>query len=64
MQAFTKALLACALTLGIIDTASAYVGPGVGLSLLSALWRAGNRGVCGPDICAVMPVLADPDSTS
>jgi hypothetical protein len=38
MQAFTKALLACALTLGIIDTASAYVGPGVGLSLLSALW--------------------------
>jgi hypothetical protein len=28
----------CALTLGVIDTAAAYVGPGAGLSLVGAVW--------------------------
>jgi membrane protein implicated in regulation of membrane protease activity len=38
MKILVKTVLSCALTLGVINTASAYVGPGAGLSLLGALW--------------------------
>lgn len=38
MKIFMKTLLSCVLTVGVMNTASAYVGPGAGLSLLGALW--------------------------
>jgi membrane protein implicated in regulation of membrane protease activity len=38
MKTLSKTLLACALTIGVINTVSAYIGPGAGLSLLGALW--------------------------
>lgn len=38
MKILVKALLSCALTFGVVNTASAYVGPGAGLSLIGALW--------------------------
>ncbi len=38
MKILVKAVLSCALTVGAVNTASAYVGPGAGLSLLGALW--------------------------
>jgi membrane protein implicated in regulation of membrane protease activity len=38
MKILAKTLLTCALTLGVMHTAGAYVGPGAGLSLLGALW--------------------------
>ena len=38
MKTLAKTLLACTLTIGVINTVSAYIGPGAGLSLLSALW--------------------------
>jgi hypothetical protein len=38
MKSIAKTLLAFALMLGFMNAASAYVGPGAGLSLLGALW--------------------------
>ena len=38
MKILVKTVLSCALTFGVVNTASAYVGPGAGLSLLGALW--------------------------
>jgi drug/metabolite transporter (DMT)-like permease len=38
MKIITKTLLTFALMWGFMNTASAYVGPGAGLSLLGALW--------------------------
>jgi membrane protein implicated in regulation of membrane protease activity len=38
MKFFLRTLLTSVLTLGLMNTASAYVGPGAGLSLLGALW--------------------------
>lgn len=38
MKALAKTLLTCVLTIGVANTAAAYVGPGAGLSLLGAVW--------------------------
>lgn len=38
MKISTKASLACVLAVAVINPATAYVGPGAGLSLLSAPW--------------------------
>jgi membrane protein implicated in regulation of membrane protease activity len=38
MKSVTKILSVLALSLGLMNTAAAYVGPGAGLSLLGALW--------------------------
>ena len=38
MKTLAKILLTGALILGVMNPAAAYVGPGAGLSLLSALW--------------------------
>ena len=38
MRILIPVLVAAALTVGLADTAAAYVGPGAGLSLLGAFW--------------------------
>jgi hypothetical protein len=55
MKFFTKTLLGCALALGLMNTAAAYVGPGAGLSLLGALW-----GLLAAVLAAVTFIVAWP----
>ncbi len=38
MKVIARSVLTCVLTVGVMNTAAAYVGPGAGLSLLGALW--------------------------